>query len=207
MLLHRGRVAEFAAVEGIDLPVFHHLGHCHVHKVRSTNQLLTNFRCLFSSDGGGSFPMKLLVFLLSRWNNKLVVLILCSFVVGTLLACVRSIGRNTGAVIGSFSSLIHLINRLVCRIINNYYILGDILDSAMVNHLLVLLLLLLVLTRTWRAVGHMLLILPLIVLIVPVIIVVGVVGWWLVPLNDTVIICPSWRTHVVVLGQHAQVGD
>ena len=43
------------------------------------------------------------------------------------------------------------------------------------------------------------------VLVVPVIVIVGVVRGRLVPLDHTVVVCPPWRAHVVVLGQHAQV--
>ena len=43
------------------------------------------------------------------------------------------------------------------------------------------------------------------VMVVTIIAKVWVVRGRLVPLDDTVVVCPPWRTHVVVLGQHAQV--
>jgi hypothetical protein len=44
-------------------------------------------------------------------------------------------------------------------------------------------------------------------LVVPVIVKVGVVRRRLVSLDHTVVVSPSWRAHVVVLRQHAQVRD
>ena len=65
------------------------------------------------------------------------------------------------------------------------------------DHLVVLLLLLLL--AIWLPLRH--------VLVVPVVVKVWVVRGRLVPLDDAVVVCPAWRTHVVVLGQHAQVRD
>ena len=105
-----------------------------------------------------------------------------------------------------------MIYRLVSRIINYYNVLSYVLHSAVVDYLLVSFRLLLLLMLLLLAMGRHLLwiltmVVPLVGIVLPIIIVVGVVGWRLVTLDNTIVIRPSWRAHVVVLGKHAQVGN
>ena len=91
-------------------------------------------------------------------------------------------------------SVVHLVNRLVCRVIYNDYVLCDVLHSAVVDNLVIF----------WRL---LLLYLLLHIGIISVIIIVWIIWWGLIALNYTVVVCPPGWTHIVVLGKHAQVRD
>ena len=77
-----------------------------------------------------------------------------------------------------------MVDALIRGIVNNDDILSDILNMAMVNDMF------LVLMRwLWSVI--------LVITILPIII--RVVRRWLITLNNTVVICPAWWTHIVIL--------
>ena len=90
--------------------------------------------------------MLFLVFFDTSWNNKLVILILwrCRpIIIRRLVTNVGPIGRCPSRRMVGVIPLIHLVNRLVSRVIHNDDVLSNVLNCAMVDNLMIFLLLLL----------------------------------------------------------------
>lgn len=105
-----------------------------------------------------------------------------------LMALLRWIGRKTRRL-RFIILLVHLVDMRVDWVVDDDNVLCDVLNCAVVNYLLGLLIVLVI----WLV--------ELVVTTIPL--EIRVTGRRLVSLDNTIIICPAWRSHVVVLREHA----